>query len=98
MSWKKLRHLLFGAAIALAIIAPLGAFAFVKSGLFNVAASHPHTKFTEWITHETMIHSARRHGAHSRCGKLEILLLFKWLVRAVVDTGELISLGRNGEP
>ena len=66
MSWKKLRHLLIGAVIALAIIAPLGAFAFIKSGLFNVAASKPHTKLTEWITHETMIHSARRHGARSR--------------------------------
>ena len=38
MSWKKLRHLLIGGVIALAIIAPLGAFAFIKSGLFNVAA------------------------------------------------------------
>ena len=66
MSWKKWRHLLIGAAIALAVVAPLAAFAFVKSGLFNVAASHPHTKFTEWITHETMIHSARRHGAGAR--------------------------------
>ena len=63
MSWKKLRHLLIGAAIALAVVVPLAVLAFVKSGLFNVAASHPHTKFTEWITHETMIHSARRHGA-----------------------------------
>ena len=65
MSWKKLRHLLIGAAIALVLIAPLAALAFIKSGLFNVAASHPHTKLTEWITHETMIHSARRHGARS---------------------------------
>jgi cytochrome c553 len=63
VSWKKLRHLLIGAAIALAVVVPLAVLAFVKSGLFNVAASHPHTKFTEWITHETMIHSARRHGA-----------------------------------
>ena len=63
MSWKKLRHLVIGAAIALVLIVPLGALAFVKSGLFNVAASHPHTKFTEWLTHETMIHSVRRHAS-----------------------------------
>lgn len=62
MSWNKLRHLLIGAAIALVLIAPLGVFAFVKSGLYNAGASHPHTKFTEWITHETMIHSVRRHA------------------------------------
>ena len=63
MSRKKLLHILLGAVIAIAFIVPLGVYAFVKSGLFNVAASHPHTKFTEWITHETMIHSARRHAA-----------------------------------
>ena len=42
---------------------PLGAYAFVKSGIYNVAASHPHTTLTEWITHETMIHSVRSHAA-----------------------------------
>lgn len=62
MRTEKLRHLLVGGFIAIAVIVPLGVFAFVKSGLFNVAASHPHTRFTEWITHETMIHSARRHA------------------------------------
>jgi len=51
-----------GAAIALALIVPLGAFAYVKSGIYNVAASKPHTKFTEWLTHETMIHSVRSHA------------------------------------
>jgi mono/diheme cytochrome c family protein len=60
---EKLRHLLVGGFIAVALVVPLGVFAFVKSGLFNVGASHPHTKFTEWITHETMIHSVRRHAA-----------------------------------
>jgi mono/diheme cytochrome c family protein len=59
----KLHHLLIGAGIALVVIVPLGVFGFVKSGIYNVAASHPHTKLTEWITHETMIHSARRHAA-----------------------------------
>jgi mono/diheme cytochrome c family protein len=59
----KLHHLLIGAGIALVVIVPLGVFGFVKSGIYNVAASHPHTKLTEWITHETMIHSARRHAS-----------------------------------
>lgn len=63
MSWKKLRHILVGAVLAIAVLVPLGAFAFIKSGLYNVAASHPHTKLTEWITHETMIHSVRRRAA-----------------------------------
>jgi mono/diheme cytochrome c family protein len=61
---KKLLHVLIGMAIGLAVIAPLGVFAFVKSGVYDVAASRRHTKFTEWITHETMIHSVRRHAAH----------------------------------
>jgi hypothetical protein len=63
---EKLHHMLIGAAIAIAVVVPGGVFAFVKSGVFDVAASSPHTKFTEWITHETMIHSARRHAAGIR--------------------------------
>ena len=55
--------MLLGGVIALAIVAPLGVYAFVKSGIYNVGASHPHTKSTEWITHETMIHSVRRNAA-----------------------------------
>ena len=62
MRRKKLRHILTGAAIAIVVVVPLGAFAYVKSGLFNVAAFRPHTKLTEWITHETMIHSVRHHA------------------------------------
>lgn len=62
MRLTKLHHLLIGAGIALVVIVPLGVFGFVKSGIYNVAASHPHTKLTEWLTHETMIHSARRHA------------------------------------
>jgi mono/diheme cytochrome c family protein len=58
----KLHHLLIGAVIALAVIVPLGVFAFVKSGIYNVGASSPHTEFTEWLTHETMIHSVRSHA------------------------------------
>ena len=63
MLGRKLRHILIGAAVALAIVVPLGGFAFVKSGLYNVGASHPHTKFTTWLTHETMLHSVRRNAA-----------------------------------
>jgi mono/diheme cytochrome c family protein len=59
----KLHHLLVGAGIAIVVIVPLGAFAFIESGLYDVAASRPHTRLTEWITHETMIHSVRRRAA-----------------------------------
>jgi mono/diheme cytochrome c family protein len=59
---EQLLHILIGAAIALAVIIPLAAFAFIKSGIYDVAASNPHSKFTEWLTHETMIHSVRRHA------------------------------------
>ena len=64
--WKKLHHILIGAAIALVLIVPFGAFAFVKSGVYNVAASHPHTRFTTWLTHETTIHSVRRNASGIR--------------------------------
>lgn len=63
MPRTKLLHILLGAAIALVLLVPLGTYAFVKSGLYSVAASHPHTRFTNWLTHETMIHSVRRHAA-----------------------------------
>ena len=62
MRREKLLPIGLGAAIALALIVPLGAFAYVKSGIYDVAASKPHTKFTEWLTHETMIHSVRSHA------------------------------------
>ena len=51
--------------IAAAALLPLGAgtaLIFVKSGVYNVRASKPHTSFTFWLTHETMIHSVRRHA------------------------------------
>jgi hypothetical protein len=57
---EKLRHLVVGAGIGIVLVVPLGAYAFVKSGLYDVAASRPHTQFSEWLTHETMIHSVRR--------------------------------------
>lgn len=63
MRRETLQHILIGAIAAIAIVVPLGVYAFVKSGLYDVAASRPHTRFTEWITHETMIHSVRRHSA-----------------------------------
>ena len=64
MRREKLQHILFGALIATAVIVPIGAFSFVESGLFNVAASSPHTNFTSWLTHETMLRSVR-HRARS---------------------------------
>jgi mono/diheme cytochrome c family protein len=59
---EQLKHLIIGAAIAIAIVVPLAAYAFVRSGIYNVGASSPHSKFTSWLTHETMIHSVRRHA------------------------------------
>jgi len=44
------------------LLAILGGFLFVKSGIYDVGAAKRHTKFTEWLTHETMIHSVRRHA------------------------------------
>ena len=60
MRREKLLHIGLGGGLALAVLVPLGGYAFVKSGIYNVGASSPHTKFTEWLTHETMIHSVKR--------------------------------------
>jgi cytochrome c553 len=60
--WSLAKPILIAAAAGL-ILAVAGAFAFVKSGIYDVAASSPHSKFTEWLTHESMIHSVRRHAA-----------------------------------
>jgi mono/diheme cytochrome c family protein len=60
--WPTPRHFLV-AAIAVAIVGVLGAVAYVKLGLFNVAASHPHSQLVEWITHDTMINSVKRRAA-----------------------------------
>ena len=62
MQREKLLQIALGAAITIAVLLPLGVLAYVKSGIYDVAASNPHTKFTEWITHETMIHSVRTHA------------------------------------
>jgi mono/diheme cytochrome c family protein len=59
---EKLLHIGLGGGLALAVLVPLGTFAFVKSGMFNVGASSPHSRFTTWLTHETMIHSVRSHA------------------------------------
>jgi mono/diheme cytochrome c family protein len=61
---QKLLHILIGAAIAIVLVVPLGALGYIKSGLYNVGAAKPHTRFTFWVTHETMIHSVRRHARH----------------------------------
>ena len=63
MRLTKLHSVLIGAGIAIVGIGPLGAFLFIKSGVYDVAASRPHTTLTEWITHETMIHSVKRRAA-----------------------------------
>jgi cytochrome c553 len=62
MRREKLLHILIGAAVAIAVVVPLGVLGFVKSGIYNVGASRRHTKFSEWITHDTMIHSVRSHA------------------------------------
>jgi mono/diheme cytochrome c family protein len=56
-----LRPLLL-AALATAALGALAGFGYVKSGIYDVGASKPHTKFTEWLTHETMTHSVRSHA------------------------------------
>lgn len=63
MRRDKLLHIGLGAIVAVAVIVPLGALAFIKSGIYSVAGANPHSKFTEWITHETMIHSVQSHAS-----------------------------------
>src|SRR4051794_472949 len=48
--------------LACLILGAAAAFGYVKSGLYDVAAFKRHTKFTEWLTHETMTHSVNRHA------------------------------------
>jgi mono/diheme cytochrome c family protein len=59
---EKLLHIGLGGGLALAVLVPLGGYAFVKSGIYNAGASSPHTRLTEWLTHETMIHSVKSHA------------------------------------
>ena len=62
MRRKKLLHLAIGAAIAIVVIVPLGAFAFIKSGIYDVAAFKRHNRVTFYVTNETMTHSVKRHA------------------------------------
>lgn len=57
--WPSAHHFLI-AAVAVIIFGTLGAVAYVKLGVFNVAAAHPHSRFVEWATHDTMINSVKR--------------------------------------
>jgi mono/diheme cytochrome c family protein len=61
LSWSTIRPIIV-AALVLLPLGALGAFTFVKFGLYDVGAAAPHTRFTEWLTHETMIHSVKRHA------------------------------------
>jgi mono/diheme cytochrome c family protein len=57
--WPALHDLLI-AAVAIVFIGALCAVAYVKLGVFKVAAAHPHSKLVEWLTHDTMINSVKR--------------------------------------
>lgn len=57
--WPSLSHFI-AAGILVGVAGPVFVYAYVKSGAFNVAASHPHSLPVEWITHETMINSVKR--------------------------------------
>ena len=60
--WNFARPVLIAAAVG-ALLAPFIALLFIKLGIFDVAAAKRHTKFTQWMTEETMKHSIRRHAA-----------------------------------
>jgi mono/diheme cytochrome c family protein len=53
--------LLADGAIGLGV-AILAACLFIRSGLFDVAASKPHSALIYWIVKTTMIHSVKRHA------------------------------------
>ena len=56
--WTAAKPLVIAAAAGLPL-AGIAAFLFVKSGVYDVGAAKRHTRLTEWLTHETMIHSVR---------------------------------------
>jgi mono/diheme cytochrome c family protein len=58
---KELKLVLVTGLVGLALI-PVAVTWFVRSGIYDVAASKRHTKFTEWITHGTMAHSVAKHA------------------------------------
>lgn len=47
---------------ALLLLGALGGLAFMYSGLYNVAATHPHTTLGYWVLHTAMEYSVRRHA------------------------------------
>jgi len=59
---SKLIQLVVLVAAATLLAGAVGALAYIKSGVFNVGATKPHTKLTQWVTEETMIHSIRSHA------------------------------------
>lgn len=63
MRWSNVLKPLLLAGLAGLPLAALGGLAFVKSGIYDVAAAKRHTRFTQWLTNETMIHSVKRHAA-----------------------------------
>jgi mono/diheme cytochrome c family protein len=60
---RKLARPILIAAVGCGALGVLAAVAYIESGIYNVAASKPHTRFTFWVTHETMVRSVRRHAA-----------------------------------
>ena len=63
MRWWNVAKPILIAGVACVALGLGGAFAYVKSGVYNVGASKPHTNFTWWLTNETMIHSVKRHSS-----------------------------------
>jgi mono/diheme cytochrome c family protein len=59
--WSHIKPVLVAGCVGLALV-PLAVTLFVRSGLYDVGASKRHSKLTEWLTHETMIHSVQRRG------------------------------------
>jgi mono/diheme cytochrome c family protein len=55
-------HLIIAAAFGCGLLGAVGAFAFIKSGLYNAGATKRHTTLTWWVTHETMVHSVRHYA------------------------------------
>jgi mono/diheme cytochrome c family protein len=59
--WKAALPYVAGGFAALVLMGVFGLL-FMSSGLYNVAASSPHTRPMEWLLHGTMIQSVRRHA------------------------------------
>lgn len=48
--------------IGVAVAAAIAGLAVVYAGIYNVAASYPHSAFTNWLLHTAMKQSVRRHA------------------------------------